>query len=85
MVNSHQRGGNLFQPANCWFTRGYLKSAGLWDPFAFEMKPRKIVRPPHLQTKTKFGAVLMYTPPKFNIAPEKSWLLDEATFGIPYS
>ena len=25
------------------------------------------------------------TPPKSNIAPEKSWLEDEFTFGIPYS
>ena len=26
-----------------------------------------------------------HIPPKFNIAPEKSWLEDEFTFGIPYS
>ena len=37
-----------------------------------------------LQGGTK-KTVLILHPRKFNIAPEKSWLEDEFTFGIPYS
>ena len=27
---------------------------------------------------------MKYTPPKFNLAPEKSWLEDEFPFGMAY-